>query len=332
MPPYFSVILPTYNRARMARTAIKTVLGQTMGDWECLEVDDGSTDETAAALAEFSGEKRIRVLRSEKNEGMNASRNKALELAKGEFVTFLDSDDLWLPERLEVFDRRVSERPKAGFIFSNAYVWRFGRLMGTLFHPARLIPEGRVPGHYAVGDRYLPYVTTNVAIRREAFNRWGLFRTEMKTLDTELYARFLAGGMEVAAIAAPLAVRRLHDEQLTGNYRENFEEALLALKGSGATADVLDARLPELCAETAAYLVKAGRPKEARGFLQERLGDKAKDLPVYRWTALPPAVLSLARGARRLFLMARHHPAFASRDKREVYRFMRPLLAEEEGA
>ncbi|MCX5789595.1 MAG: glycosyltransferase, partial [Elusimicrobia bacterium] len=64
--PAFSVILPTYNRARMAQTALKTVLGQTFRDWECLVVDDGSTDDTAAALAAFQ-DPRVRVLTNEKN-------------------------------------------------------------------------------------------------------------------------------------------------------------------------------------------------------------------------------------------------------------------------
>jgi glycosyltransferase involved in cell wall biosynthesis len=72
--PFFSIILPTFNRARMARTALKTVLGQTCEDWECWVIDDGSTDETRTVLAEFKGEPRVRIIARDDNRGMNADR------------------------------------------------------------------------------------------------------------------------------------------------------------------------------------------------------------------------------------------------------------------
>ena len=193
----------------MTRTALATVQWQTCGDWECWVIDDGSSDDTPRVLGN-SRPTPVSGLRSPANQGMNASRNMAIARAQGEFVTFLDSDDLWLPRRLDAFRARAAKSPEAGFFFSNAWVWRFERILGPLFDPARDIPEGVVPGRYGVGDRFLPYVTTNVAIRREAFTRWGLFRTEMKTLDTELFTRFLARGLPVAALREPLLVRRIH--------------------------------------------------------------------------------------------------------------------------
>jgi glycosyltransferase involved in cell wall biosynthesis len=327
--PVFSVILPTFNRARMARTALSTVLAQTFEDWECLVVDDGSADETPKLLAAVEDE-RVRVLRNEKNLGMNASRNKAIAEAKGRFVTFLDSDDLWLPERLARFAARAKEKPEAGFLFSNAYVHRYGRVIGLLFSRDRAIPEGPVPGHYAIGDRHLPYVTTNVAIKAGAFKDWGDFKTDMKTLDTELFARFLSKGLPVAAIKEPLSVRRIHGAQLTDRAAENLDEALIALESSGADEPTKERLREEITAEVAMYLVKAGEPAKARSLLESRLGARAKALRVYALTRLPPVALKAARALRELHLRARPGaPGVPSRELRRVSAWLKPLLAAE---
>ena len=332
MSPQFSIILPSFNRAAMLRTALKTVLWQTLGDWECLVVDDGSTDETPAVLEEFKGDPRLRLLRNPRNEGMNAARNKALALAGGRLITFLDSDDLWLPSRLERFSARAARSPVAGFLFSNAYVWRFGRIIGTLFDPARCIPEGVVPGHYAIGDVHLPYVTTNVAIRREAFERHGLFRTEMKTLDTELFARLLAAGIAVAAISEPLSVRRLHGGQLTGRTLENFEEALIALGATGALPELIERRRQDVAKDVALYLIKAAEPAQARALIRRELGETRVTSWLFLAACLPAGALRGLRALRQLWLRLRHHPCWAGTQTREVARLIEPLLAAEEQA
>uniref|UniRef100_A0A7C3ZB38 Glycosyltransferase family 2 protein n=1 Tax=Desulfobacca acetoxidans TaxID=60893 RepID=A0A7C3ZB38_9BACT len=93
-----SVIIPTYNRAAWVVEAVTSVLAQTYQDFELVVVDDGSTDTTPAALARFDG--RIKVLRRETRRGVSAARNLGAAAAAGEWLAFLDSDDLWLPEKL----------------------------------------------------------------------------------------------------------------------------------------------------------------------------------------------------------------------------------------
>ncbi len=328
--PFFSIILPTYNRARMLRSALKSVLYQTERDWECLVIDDGSTDKTQEVLARFDWEPRLRVFTSPQNWGMNHSRNLAINEAQGRYITFLDSDDLWLPARLEEFRRRLERGPEASFVFSNAYVWRFERIIGTLFDPAREIPEGKVPGHYAVGDSHLPYVTTNVAIATEAFREHGKFKTEMKTLDTELFARFLAAGLPVGVIKTPLSLRRLHGDQLTGDrHRENFRESMLALEASGASPEVRAKTRRKVACEVALYLVKAGQPKEAREFLDEALGAEAPSTAAWKLGALPSWLLIGLAAARRTFLQAKNLPFLLPEDQKAALRAVAPLLAEE---
>ena len=95
-----SVIMPTYNCERFIRESIDSVLAQTYINWELLIVDDCSTDETESVVRSFS-DPRIRYMRNEQNMGAALTRNRALKEAKGRYIAFLDSDDLWLPEKLE---------------------------------------------------------------------------------------------------------------------------------------------------------------------------------------------------------------------------------------
>jgi glycosyltransferase involved in cell wall biosynthesis len=98
--PYFSVLIPTYNRAEHVRQAVESLLAQTWGDYEVLVIDDGSTDDTQKTLAQFGS--RIQVLR-QANQGPEVARNTAAALARGDYLVFLDSDDLLYPQALETY-------------------------------------------------------------------------------------------------------------------------------------------------------------------------------------------------------------------------------------
>ena len=107
-PTIVSAIIPTYNRAHLVTEAIDSVLAQTYPHIEVIVVDDGSTDDTMARLAPYGS--RIRVIRQE-NAGPAAARNKGIAASSGGLVAFLDSDDLWLPAKIE---RQVRLLQKAG--------------------------------------------------------------------------------------------------------------------------------------------------------------------------------------------------------------------------
>ena len=95
-----SIIMPSFNTGKFIAETIESVLNQTYKNWELLIVDDCSTDDTAAIVKNFD-DARIKFFRNEKNSGAAFSRNFALQKARGEWIAFLDSDDLWLPEKLE---------------------------------------------------------------------------------------------------------------------------------------------------------------------------------------------------------------------------------------
>lgn len=96
-----SIIMPSYNTATYIAESIQSVVTQTYKNWELIIVDDCSKDDTDRVVQEFLNDDRIRYLKNEKNCGAAVSRNRALREAKGKWIAFLDSDDLWLPEKLE---------------------------------------------------------------------------------------------------------------------------------------------------------------------------------------------------------------------------------------
>jgi len=98
--PFFSIVLPIYNREDFITETLESVLNQSFQDWELVAVDDGSTDESIDILESFQ-DKRIRIIK-QKNAGAGAARNTAIANAKGEYFAFLDSDDLWNPIHLEL--------------------------------------------------------------------------------------------------------------------------------------------------------------------------------------------------------------------------------------
>lgn len=103
-----SVIMPSWNTGRFIGESIRSVLNQTYGNWELIIVDDCSTDNTDEVVASFQDD-RIRYFHNEHNSGAALTRNRALREARGEWIAFLDSDDLWTPEKLEYQLRFMEE-------------------------------------------------------------------------------------------------------------------------------------------------------------------------------------------------------------------------------
>ena len=110
-----SVIMPTYNTAEYISESIASVRKQTYTDWELIIVDDCSADNTDEIVKPFLSDKRIKYIKNETNSGAAVSRNRALREAKGKWIAFLDSDDLWLPVKLE---KQIAFMKKNDYHFS----------------------------------------------------------------------------------------------------------------------------------------------------------------------------------------------------------------------
>ena len=110
-----SIIMPSYNTAIFIAESIQSVLAQSYKDWELIIVDDCSTDNTDQIVKPFLVDDRIKYLKNDRNSGAAVSRNRALREAKGKWIAFLDSDDLWMPDKLK---KQISFMEKNGYHFS----------------------------------------------------------------------------------------------------------------------------------------------------------------------------------------------------------------------
>ncbi|MFZ0277474.1 MAG: glycosyltransferase family A protein [Candidatus Sulfotelmatobacter sp.] len=141
--PYISVIIPSYNRAQAALVSIASVLSQTYSNYEIIFIDDGSTDETPGALRQFLRERNVSGDRFrhfvQQNQGQSAARNRGIAEAHGEWIAFLDSDDTWLPEKLEWQARAIDQfKHRCGACFTDASLLINQGLTTTAFQAARL--------------------------------------------------------------------------------------------------------------------------------------------------------------------------------------------------
>lgn len=109
----FSVIIPVYNGAKFIDNAIAGVFSQSVSDWEIIVVNDGSTDETASVLKKYEGNEKVIIINQE-NGGVSVARNTGFKASKGEYIAFLDADDVWHNNHLEVMSDLISKYPDAG--------------------------------------------------------------------------------------------------------------------------------------------------------------------------------------------------------------------------
>ena len=112
-----SVIIPVFNTGMILKNTIESVLDQTFTDFELIIVDDGSTDSTTAGVLNCQTDRRIRIIHQE-NSGVAAARNRGIREARGRYIAFLDHDDLYLPEKLEVLKSLLDETADAVLAYS----------------------------------------------------------------------------------------------------------------------------------------------------------------------------------------------------------------------
>lgn len=157
--PYFSVVVPTYNRSHLIGPTIRSVLAQTLADFELLVVDDGSTDDTASVVRSF-GDPRVRYLPISNRE-RGAARNHGLRCAVGEYVVFLDSDDEFQPPHLEVLQRAILAQAHPPNLVATRYRYRVG-------HRWRRSPASRVQPGWRGADDFARgnFLACNVCVRR----------------------------------------------------------------------------------------------------------------------------------------------------------------------
>jgi glycosyltransferase involved in cell wall biosynthesis len=174
--PTISVVIPTYNRAQIIGRTIQSVLNQTYPDFEVIIVDDGSTDNTEEVVKGF-GDDRLRYIRMKENSGTaGVPRNKGIEAARGEYIALLDSDDEWLPEKLE---KQVSKfkslSPDVGVVYCG-YACVNGKTGETLIE---YLPNARGDVFRSAVEGRLRLAGHTPLIRKECFEKAGVFDVEL---------------------------------------------------------------------------------------------------------------------------------------------------------
>lgn len=197
-----SVIVPTYDRAALIPTALGSILAQSFSDLEILVIDDGSTDDTEQVVGRLR-DRRLRYHRMPANRGQAAARNEGLRHARGEFFAFLDSDDRWVPGKLDSFIRVFRDAPSdVGCVYSDMQrFWTDGRVT---YHRSPLVRRGRWidPGTRWYQVHRLGIQAT--VIRRRCLEAVGPFDEALRSLeDMELFMR-LAMAWKFVHIAEPL--------------------------------------------------------------------------------------------------------------------------------
>lgn len=194
--PLVSVVLPTYNRAHFIGQAITSVLNQTYENIELIVVDDGSTDDTDGVIRTFNDE-RLRYAKLPRNVGRSAARNKALEIARGEFIAFLDSDDYFLPGKLEQQVNFLSKNPNFHMVYTAS------GCVESEDEPIKYFYRAPISGHiYNEVAFFKPLTITlpTVMLRRSVLTRVGGFDEKMERFEDTDFWRRIAKHFEIGAI------------------------------------------------------------------------------------------------------------------------------------
>jgi glycosyltransferase involved in cell wall biosynthesis len=258
--PRVSIIVPAYNQGRYLGDAIRTGLGQTCSDLEVLVVDDGSTDDTREVAYGFL-DPRVRYIRQE-NQGLSAARNTGIRHARGAFLTYLDSDDQFLPDKLEILLGVLEQQPEVGFVSGQAIlIDEDGRPLGERF-------ERAVPGEASDWLLGNPLHVGSVMVRREWQERVGMFDETLRSYeDWDMWLRLARAGCPMHSVRHPVSLYRFHGSQMTRVGRQMTTATFAVLDKTFADPDLSTAwRSRRDEAYSRAYLRAAAQAYTARDF------------------------------------------------------------------
>ena len=206
--PAVSVIIPAYNQGAYLKRAIRSVLSQTYPDFEVIVVDDGSTDNTPEVARSFN-DSRLRYIYQE-NRGLSAARNTGIRHTTAPLLTFLDSDDLFLPEKLALLSAELEKHPEIGLVAGQAIpIDENEKQVGKIFD--RRPPEDA--SRLLLGN---PLHVGSVMLRRECQESVGFFDENLRSYeDWDMWLRLALAGCQIGWVPAPVSLYRFHRAQMT---------------------------------------------------------------------------------------------------------------------
>jgi len=246
--PLVSIVLPTYDRLPLLREAVASVRAQTFADWELVVVDDGSTDGTRAYLeALATDDTRVRPLALPHSGTATIARSAGVSASRGDWIAFLDSDDLWLPRKLEVQLRETLQHPECGWSYT-AYRHVDARGNEIPGRPARATPPRSGWILEGIVRFTIAAAIPTLLVRRSLFDAIGGFdQALMLRSDYDLALR-LALASESVGVTDTLVIVRDHPARTTSSYPQlgQLEENEVVFRKAMATAPT--AHIRRLCA------------------------------------------------------------------------------------
>lgn len=268
--PTVSVILPTFNRLKYLRLTVESVFAQTFSDWELVIVDDGSEAETAAYLALLANDPRVRARRVPHSGNPSLIRNVALRMSQGEYVAFLDSDDLWMPRKLEVQVSALRRTTGSRWSYTGMIgIGKNGGIMPGEFSGCRVLHEGAILEKLLTMEADI--ATPSVMAERSLIEEVGGFdEHQLFFEDYDLWLR-LNLVSEVSAIHEPLVLVRNHDDgenysaDRVSNYRARFRllDKISRLSSASHLRSTLQLERAKTAADLSMALAASGSRIEA---------------------------------------------------------------------
>lgn len=213
MQPTVSVIIPTYNRASFLKESVQSVLNQTFKDFEIIIINNYSIDNTLEVICSFN-DNRIKTLNFRNHGVIAKSRNHGLMNSTGKYIGFLDDDDMWCPEKLEIQIKYLESHPEFGLVYSNALIIDAkGNQRGLVLNNGRA-KEGRIFQDLLNG-KYIPIPT--VLMKRKLLESNGLFNEESSIIAIEDYEYWVRASLkfDFGYIDKPLAMYRIHSTNVS---------------------------------------------------------------------------------------------------------------------
>ena len=296
MPPTVSINLCCYNSEKYLEETLQSIFAQTYKNWELVIINDGSTDATEQIIQRHIAEGWPIVYHYQANAGLGRSRNKAIELSKGEFIAFIDHDDLWMSQKLE---RQISlfADPKVGLVYSDAIYFNEGGYSHRLYQ-SRAHYTGRCFQKLLI-DYFLCLQT--VVIRKESLSSLiDLFDPRFKmSEEVDLFAR-IAYKWKFAIVNEPLAKWRVHSSSLTWKFGVQFSEELdMMLKkfekiipdfSSKYVREIAFLRQQNVISK-AMFMWRDGKNNDARRILFPLLHHRFKACIVFAFTFFPESII-----------------------------------------
>ena len=214
--PKVSVIIITYNRAQWLKTAMQTVLDQTFEDFELLIINDGSSDDTENTVESFC-DPRVRYVKHAQNQGEGVARNTGMQHAKGEYIAFLDDDDEWFPNKLQLGVELLDSQPKQVGLVHSALINFHADSSDEVEKGS---PVEQVSGKVFEKLMEETFVTLSTVMARKAgFDTVGRFDLSIPAIrDYDMWVR-ISKKYEFAYIDLPLVKYRIHRDSITHNFR-----------------------------------------------------------------------------------------------------------------